>query len=384
MPRVINHFPAGGAQTRPDGAICKDRGGRQQISVWPSHRWRLGSFSHSQTRRVVLNRSNVLKTSSCARASGGFEERRVNSASIAGMDSGARAARDSSPSFQRNHGRAPSTSTRRTAAAARSCGSATAEAIRASLATSSGSRSVRSGRSAAQFCRSTPISASKADTARRRHRLEGISSSALGSGVTAEISNALRLLAPNRRSPSSAAILHISSSSARSKQGIASARSNSAKVSMTPGRFRLLQNSRRNSNVSSSRQAPRRRPAVFLTASSANCSWASTIRLGAHRNSMSTSRAPNKANASTAHILGWGTLVMRPHNKNSRKRGTALLPQATNSSIADWPSTRDSRHFTSRRTPGSPVATSLSVYFWPVGFIRPRLRLDRHGELFRN
>ncbi|HUB79058.1 MAG TPA: hypothetical protein VMB03_09695 [Bryobacteraceae bacterium] len=54
---------------------------------------------------------------------------------------------------------------------------------------------------------------------------------------------------------------------------------------------------------------------------------------------MRTSLAPNNASASTAHILGCGTLVIRPDNKNSRKGGMAVGPQATNAPIADWPST---------------------------------------------
>jgi hypothetical protein len=57
--------------------------------------------------------------------------------------------------------------------------------------------------------------------------------------------------------------------------------------------------------------------------------------------SMSTSLAPNKASASTAHIMGCGTLVTRPDNKNSRKRGMALGPQAANSSLADCSSSSD-------------------------------------------
>ena len=64
-------------------------------------------------------------------------------------------------------------------------------------------------------------------------------------------------------------------------------------------------------------------------------------RLGACRYSMSTSLASNRARASTAHILGCGTLATRPDNRNSRKGGMALGPQAASSSIADGPSTSD-------------------------------------------
>ena len=104
---------------------------------------------------------------------------------------------------------------------------------------------------------------------------------------------------------------------------------------MTPGSLRLPQRSSRIAKVSLSRQALRRRAAVFLTASSANWSSGSTARLAACRYSMRTSLAFNKASASTAHILGCGTLVIRPNNRHSRKGGMAAGPQAANSSIAN-------------------------------------------------
>ena len=138
------------------------------------------------SRRVAFNRSNVLKTSSRARASRGFDERRNNSASIAGTDSGASATSASSASLHTNQGKWPSAATRPTATEVRSLGFATDEAICASLANSSGSRSARSSRSSAQLCRSTPITVSRRNALRRRQRLDGVSSSALGSGVTAE------------------------------------------------------------------------------------------------------------------------------------------------------------------------------------------------------
>jgi hypothetical protein len=98
---------------------------------------------------------------------------------------------------------------------------------------------------------------------------------------------------------------------------------------------------------------------------------------------MSTSLACNRASASTAHILGCGTLVTRPNNRNSRKGGMALAPQANSSSIAEEPSTSDRRRARSRRTSGSPGGMSLSVCFRPAGFIAPLLNIQRRREPFR-
>jgi hypothetical protein len=98
---------------------------------------------------------------------------------------------------------------------------------------------------------------------------------------------------------------------------------------------------------------------------------------------MSTSLAPNKTSASTAHILGCGTLVTRPDNRNSRKGGMALGPQADSSSIAEGPSTSDLRRARSWLTSGSPGGMSLSVCFRPAGFIAPLLNLQRRREIFR-
>jgi hypothetical protein len=49
------------------------------------------------------------------------------------------------------------------------------------------------------------------------------------------------------------------------------------------------------------------------------------------------SRGLQPARVSTAHILGCGTLVTLPDNRNSRNGGMARGPQVASRSIADGP-----------------------------------------------